>query len=105
MKDLKELLLEGRMKTKFPEWYKDCKVDYDGQLYFKAWFYAELLNRNIKSKEEVKDLMKKDLFYFDNVSCVDAKSSKDIPDVRCDGKQTANELFDKLVEYFKLNEK
>ena len=36
MKNLKELLLEGRMKTKFPEWYKDCKVDYDGQLYFKA---------------------------------------------------------------------
>jgi len=105
MKDLKELLLEGRMKTKFPEWYKDCKVDYDGQLYFKAWFYAELLNRNIKSKEEVKDLMKKDLFYFDNVSCVDTKSSKDIPDVRCDGKQTAEDMFNKLLEYFKLNEK
>jgi len=105
MKDLKELLLEGRMKTKFPEWYKDCKVDYDGQLYFKAWFYAELLNRNIKSKEEVKDLMKKDLFYFDNVSCVDTKSSKDIPDVKCDGKQTAEDMFNKLLEYFKLNEK
>jgi len=107
MRNLKELLLEGRMKTKFPEWYKNCKVTYDEQLYFKAWFYAELLNRNIKSKEEVKDLMKKDLFYFDYVSCVDAtkSSSKTIPDVRCDGKQTANELFDKLVEYFKLNEK
>lgn len=105
MKNLKELLLEGRMKDKFPEWYKDCKVDYDGQLYFKAWFYAELLNRNIKSKEEVNKLMKDDLFYFDDVACVDTKSSKDIPDVRCDGKQTANELFDKLVEYFKLNEK
>jgi hypothetical protein len=105
MKDLKELLLEGRMKTKFPEWYKDCKVDYDGQLYFKAWFYAELLNRNIKSKEEVKDLMKKDLFYFDNVSCVDTKYSKDIPDVKCDGKQTAEDMFNKLLEYFKLNEK
>lgn len=105
MKDLKELLLEGRMKTKFPEWYKDCKVDYDGQLYFKAWFYAELLNRNIKSKEEVKDLIKKDLFYFDNVSCVDTKSSKDIPDVKCDGKQTAEDMFNKLLEYFKLNEK
>ena len=49
--------------------------------------------------------MKDDLFYFDDVDCVDTKSSKDIPDVRCDGKQTANELFDKLVEYFKLNEK
>ena len=105
MKDLKELLLEGRMKTKFPEWYKNCKVDYDGQLYFKAWFYAELLNRNIKSKEEVKDLMKKDLFYFDNVSCVDTKSSKNIPDVKCDGKQTAEDMFNKLLEYFKLNEK
>lgn len=102
MKDLKELLLEGRMKTKFPEWYKDCKVTYDGQLYFKAWFYAELLNRNIKSKEEVKDLMKKDLFYFDDVSCVDKESSKDIPDVRCDGESTAEELFNKLVDYFKL---
>lgn len=105
MKYLKERLLEGRMKTKFPEWYKDCKVDYDGQLYFKAWFYAELLNRNIKSKEEVKDLMKKDLFYFDDVSCVDTKSSKDIPDVKCDGKQTAEDMFNKLLEYFKLNEK
>ena len=105
MKSLKELLLEGRMKTKFPEWYKDCKVTYDGQLYFKAWFYAELLNRNIKSKEEVKDLMKKDLFYFDDVSCVDTKSSKDIPDVRCDGKQTAEDMFNKLLEYFKLNKK
>lgn len=103
MKDLKELLLEGRMKTKFPEWYKDCKVTYDDQLYFKAWFYAELLNRNIKSKEEVKDLMKKDLFYFDDVDCVDTKSSKDIPDVKCDGKSTAEELFNKLVDYFKLN--
>ena len=60
MKNLKEVLLEGRMKTKFPEWYKDCKVAYDGQLYFKAWFYAELLNRNIKSKEEVNKLMKDD---------------------------------------------
>jgi len=105
MKDLKELLLEGRMKTKFPEWYKDSKVTYDGQLYFKAWFYAELLNRNIKSEEEVKDLMKKDLFYFDDVSCVDTKTSKDIPDVRCDGKQTAEDMFNKLLEYFKLNKK
>ena len=70
MKNLKELLLEGRMKTKFPEWYKDCKVDYDGQLYFKAWFYAELLNRNIKSKEEVNKLMKDDLFYFDDFDYV-----------------------------------
>lgn len=105
MKNLKDLLLEARMKTKFPEWYKDCKVTYDGQLYFKAWFYAELLNRNIKSKEEVKDLMKKDLFYFDNVSCVDTKSSENIPDVKCDGKQTAEDMFNKLLEYFKLNEK
>jgi hypothetical protein len=105
MKNLKELLLEGRMKTKFPEWYKDCKITYDEQLYFTAWFYAELLNRNIKSKEEVKDLMKKDLFYFDDVSCVDTKSSKNIPDVKCDGKQTAEDMFNKLLEYFKLNEK
>ena len=44
MKNLKELLLEGRMKTKFPEWYKDCKVAYDGQLYFKAWFYGNTRN-------------------------------------------------------------
>lgn len=105
MKALKELLLEGRMKTKFPEWYKDCKVSYDGQLYFKAWFYAELLNRNIKSKEEVNKLMKADLFYFDDVDCVDTKSSKDIPDVKCNGKQTAEDMFNKLLEYFKLNEK
>lgn len=105
MKNLKELLLEGRMKTKFPEWYKDCKITYDEQLYFTAWFYAELLNRNIKSKEEVKNLMKKDLFYFDDVSCVDTKSSKNIPDVKCDGKQTAEDMFNKLLEYFKLNEK
>ena len=105
MKNLKELLLEERMKTKFPEWYKDSKVTYIAQLYFKAWFYSELLKRNIKSKEEVNKLMKDNLFYFDDVACVDTKSSKDIPDVRCDGKQTANELFDKLVEYFKLNEK
>ena len=105
MKNLKELLLEGRMKTKFPEWYKDCKITYDEQLYFTAWFYAELLNRNIKSKEEVKDLMKKDLFYFDDDACVDSKSSKNIPDVKCDGKQTAEDMFNKLLEYFKLNEK
>ena len=49
--------------------------------------------------------MKKDLFYFDDVSCVDAKSSRNIQDVRCDGKQTAEDMFNKLLEYFKLNKK
>ena len=61
----------------------------------------KIVGKKIIWKPGVKD----DLFYFDDVACVDTKSSKDIPDVRCDGKQTANELFDKLVEYFKLNEK
>ena len=119
-----KVLLPGRKRRTGIECYNLSKInenatmlDFDDQIIFKYYCfykwgvdypkYPGLHHSWVPVASFDYDTVKKNKweFYFDDVDCVDTKSSKDIPDVRCDGKQTANELFDKLVEYFKLNEK
>ena len=67
-------------------------LTYNNQLEFKKFAFKNGLKRKCD-------------FYFDDVDCVDAKTSSNIPKVKCDGTLTYEKALKKLIKYFENMEK
>lgn len=67
-------------------------LTYSNQLEFKKFAFKNGLKRKCD-------------FYFDDVDCVDAKTSSNIPKIKCDGTLTYEKALKKLVKYFENKEK
>lgn len=67
-------------------------LTYINQLEFKTFAFKNGLKRKCD-------------FYFDDVDCVDAKTSSNIPKIKCDGTLTYEKALKKLIKYFDNKEK
>lgn len=88
-------------------------LDYDSQLVFKHYClykwdipydtYPELDKTFVPADSFSKEELKSCNFYFDDYSCVDAKTDRDIPGIKCDGSLTFYEARMILEKYFKIS--
>lgn len=67
-------------------------LTYDNQLEFKKFAFKNGLKRKYD-------------FYFDDIDCVDTKTSSNIPKITCDDMLTFEKALKKLIEYFENKEK
>lgn len=73
----------------------DCPLTYNNQLDFKEYF--------IKRSKQEGYKFNKDIFYFDDIDCVDGKTSRDIPGVKANKTLNFDEAYNRLLKYFLNN--
>lgn len=73
----------------------DCPLTYNTQLDFKKYFIKRLTQEGYK--------FNKNIFYFDDIDCVDTKTSRDIPGVKANKTLNFDEAYNRLLKYFLNN--
>lgn len=73
----------------------DCPLTYNTQLDFKKYFIKRSTQEGYK--------FNKNVFYFDNIDCVDTKTSRDIPGVKANKTLNFDEAYNRLLKYFLNN--
>lgn len=88
-------------------------LDYDSQILFKHYCFYKWdipydkypgLDKTLVPEDSFdKEALKSCDFYFDDYSCVDAQTDRDIPGIKCDGSLTFYEARMVLEKYFKIS--
>lgn len=73
----------------------DCPLTYNTQLDFKKYF----IKRSTQEGYE----FNKNIFYFDDIDCVDTKTLRDIPGVKANKTLNFDEAYNRLLKYFLNN--
>lgn len=73
----------------------DCPLTYNTQLDFKKYFIKRSTQEGYK--------FNKNVFYFDDIDCVDTKTSRDIPGVKANKTLNFDEAYNRLLKYFLNN--
>ena len=73
----------------------DCPLTYNTQLDFKKYFIKRSTQEGYK--------FNKNVFYFDDIDCVDTKTTRNIPGVKANKTLNFDEAYNRLLKYFLNN--